>query len=597
MPFTFDAAQPKPRIVYEDDAEKAVDQEKVDRVAKQIQMRIATGGNPLVELGGELGASMGTSTVAVPAGGVAGILGTMAGMFPGGESQNDKGVRWKEAVESFLSYTPKGQAAEKFAETVAPTAEYVSQKVDDGIYAASGGSPIIATALKTAIYGAADLAGAKNIRGIGALKSPSRDRLKGLDSHLQQSYGIDLKKPNTVPAATEARAKGMTQGVSEKAENFDVLLSELRKKEAASRNQKNAAWDQLKSVSGMATVDAAPMARTLRRGVKQLKEDGYDAASPKIKATLKDIKALNKTDSLGNPMDMKLTDLLQLRRRLNRRIGKKNSITGWTDDQSALMTIKKTMTDKLDSMLEAEALKAGPNGSVDKDVFDAWRAADAETSRHRKDFTANKTVRKLLTEAADSEQAYNLIFGANAIGAKTTSLATIKKLKEVLGPTHPSITDIRKAAIRDIMLPALDESPDLAQLSRNLYKAVANRSELYKELGVSIPALDQLRRMAQTSLKVMASHPTKIDKKFFTKALTSVLLNNTLARHAARTTFVQRVLLQHMGVDEVSANELREMLVGKNNVPIVERAKPELTHFLAATAADASDFEYEEDEE
>src|SRR5690606_7082056 len=102
-----------------------------------------------------------------------------------------------------------------------------------------------------------------------------------------------------------------------------------------------------------------------------------------------------------------------------------------------------------------------------------------------------------------------------------------------------------------------------------------------KELGINVKSLEQLERMAHASMRIAASHPTRVDNKFVLKAATSVLMNNTLARHTARTSFVQRVLLQRLGIDTVSAREVREMLVGKNAIPMVEHAKPELVHWLA----------------
>lgn len=595
----------------------------------------------------DLGLSMATGAVAQPVSGIAGIIGGLAGLMPGGESPIEKAARWQEHVEEALTYSPKSEAAKKLLSIVGPVAEAVTRWADDAIYAVSGGVPEIATAVKTTVYGVPAAMGFRAPLRAAREAGKATETLRGLDATLKRDYNIDVRDPSTIPPATAARAQALTP-TKEKAVGFDKLLEDLRKAEADSLAEKNAAWGVLEGPRGELRMDARAAHARLTETLARLEREGADIHTGKLRKISDQVAALvtgNRRiatgggvripggnryvpDSLTNTRTLeagdvvpvggrsvraserpryleqlsednsiKLDDLLRLRARVNFLIGNKNPKKGWSPTQRALIDFNSSLREVIDDQLVAMARQAGPDGNpLPGEVLAMWRAADKAAAKHRTLFNEDRAIRKLLLKGTDAEQAYQVIFGASAIGARPQSVALIRKLKEILGPEHSAITDIRKAAIRDIMLPALSDTPDLAQLSRNLDRALSKNKALLKELGIDTRTLEQLERMARTSAAIQVHGPVKLDKRFLIGTVTSLLFNNQLARAGARRNVISRALQRQMRVGELTPDEVRAMLIGRDNVPIIEKSKPELVTWLAAgTAADAAN--YGDDEE
>jgi hypothetical protein len=97
----------------------------------------------------EATAALGSGMVAAPAGGLAGLLGSM---LPG---QSGQGARWSQAVQQALSYEPRTQGGQKLTGMVAAPFEALAGVADKagGAVTDLTGSPMIGTATNTAIQG------------------------------------------------------------------------------------------------------------------------------------------------------------------------------------------------------------------------------------------------------------------------------------------------------------------------------------------------------------------------------------------------------------------------------------------------------------
>ncbi len=185
--------------------------------------------------------TVGSDLVGTVAGGVAGLAGTAAGMFPGGESPNEKGNRWLNATRDAISIPPPNEAsaevlegAEKigralsapiaaagvygpeeetlaahqyqreFGETPEEKKERLNAILDEGVMRSMGGatldatgSPALATFVETAPAALVALLGGK-----GVSAKPG----KSLSTEVRRQDFIQQADPTKAPTTKELKS-------------------------------------------------------------------------------------------------------------------------------------------------------------------------------------------------------------------------------------------------------------------------------------------------------------------------------------------------------------------------------------------------------
>jgi hypothetical protein len=205
----------------------------------------------------------------------------------------------------------------------------------------------------------------------------------------------------------------------------------------------------------------------------------------------------------------------------------------------------------------------------------------------------------MLLEDIDAEGAYRLVIGSSSMGAKPQATATIKRMKEILGEDHPALVNIRKAMIRDVVMPALGDKPNFGALGRNIDKLLKEHYTLVNEVGIDVPQLRKLRRAAHVANETVRLAPEKFGAEYVNSVLASVAFGHGIARKGAFVRTVRKLLNRSMGVGLMSKGEIkRHLLDAEYNRPIRDYSGPELPMWLAMTSsAQASDVGIESQEE
>lgn len=542
-----------------------------------------------------------TGALATVPSGWAGILGGIAGMWPGGEAPYQKAAKWQEKVQGWIATDPHTEGGKKalgaVAEKVAPVLDKWVDITDTGSPAASAALQAVPTALATLAQ--------PEVRGLlTGVKSVPRLTRKGLDAEIKSAYGVDVNDPQTVPGATLSRAGRMA--ADKKAAGVDELLAQVKYAATASRKAKNDAWTTADSLTGEVSVDTNKLKESLLKLNSEFRAD-----TPAIRKTIADVekiftggrkvpvsresgvKEVPETISSGYLSQLtesktKLAKLIELRAKVNNRIGSKQN-GKWSSEQQSLIDFNSKLRGTIGDLLDAEAAKAGPDAatSMAAEAKAAIRKADSLTSEHDRKFLADRTIRNLVIKDGTAEEVYANILGKSAVGAKSSARSTIVRLKEILGDDSPVIDNVRSAALRDTLEPLLLDHPDYAAAYKRIDKMVVTHGELLKELGVDVDELRKVSRMASTSAVVKGVHHEQIDSVFLKKMMISVIMNNHLARAAARTKLVQKFALKNVEADAISPENLRMMLVGAKE-PIKFPDTPKARMWAAKLAADYS---------
>jgi len=231
--------------------------------------------------------------------------------------------------------------------------------------------------------------------------------------------------------------------------------------------------------------------------------------------------------------------------------------------------------------------------SGDPNAVKLWQDARGLARGHAQRFNADKNIRKMLMEDMTPEGAYRLVIGSSAMGAKPQAVATIKRMKDILGEDHPAMVNIRKAMIRDIVEPALGDKPNFGKLGINIDKLLKNHYSLVAETGVDVAQLRKLRRAAHVANETVRLNPEKFGAEYINSVVASVAFGHGIARKGAFVRTVRKLLNRTMGVGLMSKGDIkRHLLEAEYDRPIRDFSGPELTTWLAMTSsASAADFE------
>jgi len=516
-------------------------------------------------------------------------------------------------AQSF-GYKPNGQTATgTVLEAAAPTIDKVSQWLDDTFYAASGGHPLIATALKTAVEGTASIAGMKGMRPTSKIAN-SKAADAALKSNLESLSSVGVTEPSKgwptppipkvgeVPDATIRAAQNIA-GDPRRGAQLQNTLKALSDAKKTSKRAMDSSWQAFRELHGGVEVNGKPFSKLSDDMRQVLVERGFDIEkSPRASALLDDIKnlATSKTPTEFNHVtgQMNFPDKAMVAVRdldiLRRRASVKGTVRAPIPDEAELGIIREMLDDSMDNIFEETAKEVGKgymsgaaNEAKVRNMVASWKKARLDTHDYYSKFAgpqgAHKQVVKLLRESATPEDVWSYVVGANALSNKLGGVNVVRHIKKILGDTSPAVTDLRQAAVRDILKPLLGEQYDFPGLIKNVDNALENKYSLLAELGVNREQLLGLRKAAVISQEMMRRNPTKFDARYITASSGALMFGNSMAHNSALLRLYGRVIGNRLKEIE-SQMTLKDMLRKGPNVPIIQ-SSPSALDYLSATAA------------
>lgn len=547
-----------------------------------------------------------TSAVAQPASGLAGMVAHAAtGMFNGfdPEKSNEAAAKVQSFTEGLLTNDPEaepihkavGEAGMLFEKVTGKTAEQASQWADDRFYSLARGNPEMAALLKTTVYGIPSIVGLNRLKVPDNLRARAEYRagIQRVDAEAKAD-GYELVG-DKFPSQVQAKAAALAPN-AEKGGGFDEILADLKTARKTANDEVDAAWDSFRASDAFVDVRAAKNAAQNIR--KELAAEGHIVNKGITQEILQDLSRLDRREvNTGRKFkgdkkraEVALRELDVIRRKVTNNIkGDKSKGVPYTPEDRALLSARA----KIDSMIEDQFIAGAISG--DPGVHNLWKNARGLSAQFNQNFNADSVIRKMLVDDVTPEQAYNFVIGASSMASKQQAVATIRRMKQILGEDSPAITNMRNAALRDVLIPLLPEGGSKANFNlaiSNIDKLLKNHPALVKELDIDPQQLTRLRRAAFVASEVVSKSPEKFGMDYVTSVSASVLFGHGIARKGALVRTARKALNWALDTNQMSPKDIRKHLLDADyNRPIIDYSKPSLTTFLVMTgaAAESSD--------
>lgn len=479
--------------------------------------------------------AMGTAAAAEVAAGWAGIFASL----PGGMDAADV----VDTVRGW-SYTPQTEAGQNIGATMAaPFAAY-----EDGVKwtatKLSGGNPIAATAIHTALMGALELAPvgraakvrrARNVPGrvefddAGNLVEGSTvnvaDEVARVTKRAEE-MGIDLDgfswQRDAVTYADRVSNSRNIQDIEGAATQFAAK----RKSEKAKMDQE---FEAARATNAqLRTRDIQVTGREIHN---TLLNRGFDLTEmPGVNKILTDIENLATTTVRGQAAPegarfgtTTLNDMEILRRRA------KNKSLGNTEEARAAGIVRERVEQFIDDAFDSQMVSGSP------EALAAWKKARETATGYHDRFTANKALRNIVEMESTPEMVRNWILGANQVLPRRDVALTIRRMNEVLGPDSKEMLAVRTEIMHNLMAPLRKDTPGINTFVDNMTRFLDDNPTIVKELGFDAEALGSTRDLLKAMHRAGPSEFFGIDLSNLTARMTA---GHSLSKKSALVTML-----------------------------------------------------------
>lgn len=561
----------------------------------------------------DLGKTLITGALGTSAGGIVGGAGAL---LPGPENQAKD---WYDATSDAVTmdiWTKEGERMARGAEerlnkmTIPPfwrgrlntgkpnmvTLKEATTELDDAFFQAAGGLPWLATAFRTAVYGAPDtFLGRTPFKGTPALTTAKAigERSTFIKTRFQEMADLAEKAgyklsndelPPSIVAVADAMAPERVA-----ASNLDELAENVKLKKAEVKAAVNDLSERARSTKAM--VEIKPIQEVVETTAKKLVDDGFDVAEmPILQRRLKDFENLVWVQKNGQATKVGFNELNILERRLTMELkGKKSG--EFSAEDTAILRLRGAVRGHMDDIFNRGAITGDP------EALAAWKAAKDKASYLNR-FDEDRVIRNLVREDASPEQIYRWIVGASAMGATKQASTTVRRLKAILGDDHPSLVYLRNAVLRDILMPAFADTPNFKKLITNIDKLVLENPSLAKELAIPVDQLTQMKAAAHAAGKTRGPLPDWANRSWLTRSAASIMFGHQIARKGTIVRFAHKTIDALLKTGVITRKEIVNHLVEVNNTtPAVVPKSPLWADIMVrGAAADLSDMDDSEDQ-
>lgn len=515
----------------------------------------------------QLGTTFVTGAAAEPVAGFAGLL-TLA--FTG---DPDAAANAVTTAQDSMTFMPRTETGQEMLETIAAPIAKIEEGIDWIASNASLGNPYAATAIKTALLGAAEIYG--GLKGAARVRVPRK--LKEIQDQAR-ALGIELDANNMQSSLIDAANK-MTP--DQRAANAGFLQSAMKQAKEASQAAVDDAF--AKARQGRAYVEVESVEALSRAMAKELQEGGFDFTNSGMEDIAKRLDSLANIGTVrpGLTKQVPLTEAKRITQQFSdieliRRQLVQDARSGTPSAQTAANKMKGMMDDWMDTQLYDNLVTGDPK------VLTLWKDARIAHTDYMNNFNADRAIKNMVERGATPEEVRAWVTGMSHIGAKPQAARTIETLKNVLGKDHPAIEGIRQDMLFEAAAPLLQQKPNFSLFISNYDKMISNNPSLVKALDLNGSDLKQLRDFAVTAEKM---HPNQafMNTELLTRGLATYFVGHQLARKALKVNLVRNIGAMMFGVNRVTKRgilaDLTNSTYGK---PIAPRGSAAAGAFIAA---------------
>jgi len=591
-------------------------------------------GGAVKELAGaaDTGMQLLSGALAQPVGGLAGLGVALGAKAVGSDRAMELGAKANEKMNDWFTWEPVTEAGKKnqraiamLGEAAAPVMEKFSDVVEDMTSNPVTGerNPGLATVVHSSILAIPEVFGVKVGTGANAIK------MAGLrDMKLAQRYqnnrrvAADLKKRRDV-AAAEAERMGLkltnydvkdsvvqvAEGMApdrHKAMDMEKMRESIVKSDAAAKAEINRLYEEARATRAFA--DVTPLQAAEHRATSVNIQRGFDVAEmPMYQKSMQEFRQLHETlpgstmavqaPGVKPPARIKsagLNNVDILEQRLSRRIDAAKGADGrLTPEGVALIRLRKEMRKALNEQFDNGLIRG------DQTAIDKWKAARGADRIYKQTFKADRVIRNMLvTNNATAREVYSWVIGASANGMKPQAARTVTRLKEILGPDHQGIKDLRRAVLRDVMEPLFAETPNFKAAVRSIDRLLLDNREVAAALDIDVKELETLKRGAHAARFAKEIGP-QVTQGEITKIATRMIWGHDIAKAGVKVNLARKIADWAVDTGVMTPEKLAAKMaeVGYDR-PMVAYDSPEMKDILiyGAMADPASDFEHEKEE-
>lgn len=524
---------------------------------------------------GDVGLSLVSGAVAQPVAGIAG-LGTLLG---GGSADDAADV--VNATQSGLTWDPKTEGGQQAMRKVGGFIEPIVQKLDDTYYAAGVHNPVAAAALKTVVEGGMSVAGLKGLNlpaRAAATRAAARNVATATDQVMKDAKRLGIVFDNDlIQTSVIDAAKKMGAGAGSPNPAIMELRTAVIKAKKASQKGVDDAYNAARATEGSigteSVVSVAQQTRqqlldrgfvlddmpTIRKTLDQMEEIGtkspLNGSSRAVTREFADINGAPYKVEAANPW-ASLNDLDALRQRLNR-------VKRDTPDGAAAATLRENIDAMIDGAFDRAAIAGDPT------AIEAWKNARQLARSHAQKFNADRTIGRLVKEAATPEQFGRWILGASAMNAGKQAGQTVLRLRRILAKDPTKIDAIRKSVITETLAPLFEIQPNFEKAARNIKLLTDRNKSLLKSLNMNEKDLDTLRRAAHAAESAY-DFPEFFTKTLFLSFVVRHVFGSGLAIKAARVRLANAALQFATGAGKRSERQLvRQFFDTEHQKPLI----------------------------
>jgi hypothetical protein len=409
-------------------------------------------------------------------------------------------------TQEALTYSPRFSETQAINESIAKFTEEWALKAQDLIFSVAGESPALATAIQTVPQ--------VILTALGVNKNRlTRKQIKTDIADLEQKakdLGID---PGTRDMQGELTSAADRLSGNYRGESLETLQANLKKERDTILREKTGLYKAAESYDAHLygrTLDTliAPLDRKIN---ERTFPEGVESAGVKRRmAQLRDLynrgvlapNAGAYFNEDGSPRRMvPLTFQLNSLDKIKKGIPSKGpeGERNWTTAQREEQAIYNIMRRDIDEYIEAQFDTGMFSG--DPRAIKAFQNADKFYAMYRRNFTANRFIRKLIHAEATPEMLRNWIKGTAKTGVKVEAGLIVGKLKEILGEDSPQFAAIRKDMLFDVLRPLTEKTPNFAEFIKRYDELQVNSPGFVKALDpYADPNMQSLRKFAEAAV-------------------------------------------------------------------------------------------------
>lgn len=317
---------------------------------------------------------------------------------------------------------------------------------------------------------------------IQALRQEQDEGFRSSVEELQKQ--ITGRPAAAVQEETGAGAGRALQGVRAQAEQRKVEIT--------------TAYDEALSLDASIEADLIEDFTTFVRG--DLIEQGFDVEDmPKLTRRLAELDKIGKNPRL-TPATVNQIELLR-----KRMVKSEQSLkTSDPSESAAIGSLRRNLDQEMSDLLD-EGLIQG-----NEDAVRAWKTARDLRADFGRRFDDSKVISRILDEDLTQEQAINLIFGGSQMGFRNDAGATIKRMKDILGPGSDEFRSLKEEAVLRLVKNQKGATFSGVKLDNAIKKAMVESPTVMREL-FSAEEIDTIRQIGRTARQVTEKNPGAVN--------------------------------------------------------------------------------------